>query len=389
MKKFLRICTILSLTLLSAFTTYAQEVPSRAEYECIRLMSSSKGVPPGPPDKAITYHHVWVPSLNTFRFTSGGLNLAYNVEGTGKELVIVVAGGPGLPREYFQPNLSPLGRYMTLVYYDRRADTLSTKAPYGFVTVSEMADDIDALRITLGYNRVTLLAHSLGGATAIEYALRYPDHVKRLILVGASAVLEDQRNVERRLVQSLKPEQLANYNANDGQGRSTISCEQVLNRYRALFPAYFHKQLESRYQEMSIYSIYFDALARKLVYASNEGPFDYRARLNEIKVPTLVVQGKYDAVTTMSQAAELARGLPYARLAVLNHSGHFPFIEENFMFTEWVRKFMAGTADRQEDLMVTQEVATPSHEFTAPSAAPPGGVPTGVPGAAPRNGRNN
>jgi proline iminopeptidase len=389
MKKFLRICTILSVTLLSTFAAYAQEVPSRAEYECIRLMSSSKGVPPGPPDKAITYHHVWVPSLNTFRFTSGGLNLAYNVEGKGKELVIVVAGGPGLPREYFQPNLSPLGRYMTLVYYDRRADTLSTKAPYGFVTVSEMADDIDALRITLGYNRVTLLAHSLGGATAIDYALRYPAHVKRLILVGASAVLEDQRNVERRLVQSLKPEQLANYNANDGQGRSTISCEQVLNRYRALFPAYFHKQLESRYQEMSLYSVYFDALARKLVFASNEGPFDYRARLNEIKVPTLVIQGKYDAVTTMSQASELARGLPYARLAVLNHSGHFPFIEENFMFTEWVRKFMAGTVDQLNDLMVTQEVATPSHEFNVNPVVPPGGVPVGVPGAAPRNGRNN
>src|SRR5687768_13592321 len=190
MKKLFRICAVLSLTLLSAFAALAQEVPSRAEYECIRLMSSSKGVPPGPPDKAITYHHVWVPNLNTFRFTSGGLNLAYNVEGAGKELVIVVAGGPGLPREYFQPNLSPLGRYMTLVYYDRRADTLSTKAPFGFVTISEMADDIDALRLTLGYNRVTLLAHSLGGATALEYALRYPTHVKRLILVGTSAVLE-------------------------------------------------------------------------------------------------------------------------------------------------------------------------------------------------------
>lgn len=390
MKKILRNCAVLSLTLLSAFATYAQQVPSRAEYECIRLVSSSKGVPPGPPDKAITYHHVWMPNLNTFRFTSGGLNLAYNVEGTGKELVIVVAGGPGLPREYFQPNLSTLGRYMTLVYYDRRADTLSTKPPYGFVTVSEMADDIDALRITLGYNRVTLLAHSLGGATALDYALRYPTHVKRLILVGTSAVLEDQRNVERRLVQLLKPEQLASYNANDGQGRSTISCEQVLNRYRALFPAYFHKQLESQYQEMSLYSVYFDALAKKLVFASNEGPFDYRARLNEIKVPTLVIQGKFDAVTTMNQASELARGLPNARLAVLTHSGHFPFIEENFMFTEWVRQFMSGTVDLQEDLMVPQEIATPSFEMNVNTTAPPTGVPVGAPGAAPpRNGRDN
>jgi pimeloyl-ACP methyl ester carboxylesterase len=246
------------------------------------------------------------------------------------------------------------------VYYDRRADTLSTRAPHEFVTVSEMADDIDALRRTLGYNRVTLLAHSLGGAVAIDYALRYPINVKRLILVGTSADLEDQRNVEKRLLQSLSPEQLAAYNASDTTGRSTISCEQVSNRYRALFNAYFHKPLESHYQEASLYSVYFDALGKKLIYASNTGPFDYRARLNEITAPVLILQGKYDLVTTMNQAEELKRGFPYARLAVLNHSGHFPFIEENYLFTEWVRLFMAGTVDLKEDLDVPQVIATPA-----------------------------
>jgi proline iminopeptidase len=360
MKNLVRLGFVLSLALLSSFTARAQEVPSRAEFECIRLMSSNRAIPPGPPDKAITYHHVWLPNLHTFRFTSGGLNLAYNVEGTGKEVVIVVAGGPGLPREYFQPSLSPLSRYMTLVYYDRRADTLSTRAPHDFVTVSEMADDIDVLRQTLGYNRVTLLAHSLGGAVAIDYALRYPTHVKRLILVGASAVLEDQRVVEKRLLQSLPPEQLAAYNASDSTGRSTISCEQVSNRYRALFNAYFHKPLESHYQEASLYSVYFDALGKKLLYASNAGPYDYRSRLNEVAVPVLIMQGKFDLVTTMNQAYEMKKGFPYARLAVMNHSAHFPFIEENFLFTEWVRQFMSGTVDLKEDLNVPQEIATPA-----------------------------
>jgi proline iminopeptidase len=389
MKNLYRICAVLSVALLSAIIANAQQVPSRAEFECIRLMSSSKGVPPGPPDKAITYHHVWVPNLKTFRFASDGLNLAYNVEGTGKELVIVVSGGPGLPREYFQPILSPLTPFMTLAYYDRRADTLSTKPPHGFVTLSEMADDVDALRLTLGYNRVTLLAHSMGGAIALNYALRYPTHVKRLILVGSSAVLEDQRNVERRLLQSLTPEQLATYNANDSQGRTTIACEQVLNRYRALFPAYFHKQLESRYQESSLYAAYFDALARKLVFASNEGPYDYRQRLSEITVPTLVIQGRYDTVTTMNQATELAKGLPNSRLAVFRHSSHFPFIEENFMFTEWVRQFINGTADLQDDLLIPQEIIGPAYENKVDSLTPvegvPGGVPVGVPGGARRD----
>jgi proline iminopeptidase len=393
MKNLFRICAVLSVALLSAMAANAQQVPSRAEFECIRLMSSSKGVPPGPPDKAITYHHVWVPNLHTYRFTSGGLNLAYNVEGVGKELIIVVSGGPGLPREYFQPILSPLTQYMTVVYYDRRADTLSSKPPHDFVTISEMADDVDALRQTLGYNRVTLLGHSLGGAIAIDYALRYPTHTKRLILVGASAVLEDQRNVERRLLQTLSPEQLAAYNATDSQGRSTIPCEQVLGRYRALFPAYFHKQLESRYQESSLYAAYFDALAKKLVFASNEGPYDYRQKLSQITVPSLIIQGKHDSVATMNQATELAKGLPNSRLAVFRHSGHFPFIEENFMFTEWVRQFVNGTSDLLDDLLVPQEIIGPQYEgglnTTTPAGGTPGATPGGVPGGTPRSGRDN
>lgn len=362
MKNLLRICAVSLFAFIPLLTAQAQtkEVPTREEFECIRLLASTRSVPPGPPDRALTYHHVWVPDLKTYKFNAGGLDLAYNTEGRGRELVIVVAGGPGMPREYFQPVLSPLSWYVKLVYYDRRADTRSTKPPFENVTVAEMADDIDALRRTLGYNRVTLLAHSFGGAIALDYALRYPEHVKRLVLVSTAAVVEDQRNVERRLMQALSSDQLSSYTATEAQGRATISCQQIQNRYRLLFPLYFRKPLEAKYADVNLYSVYFDALARKLVNAGSEGGFDVRSRLGEIKVPTLIIAGRHDLVTPLSNADVLARGIPHSRLAVFNHSGHFPFIEENFMFTEWVRQFIAGTTDLLNDLDVPQEIATPA-----------------------------
>jgi hypothetical protein len=45
---------------------------------------------------------------------------------------------------------------------------------------------------------------------------------------------------------------------------------------------------------------------------------------------------------------------------VLQHSGHFPFFEENFLFTEWVRQFINGTADLQEDRDLIQQIAAPT-----------------------------
>ncbi len=367
MKNFSRLFSLSLITLLFAVTVQAQQnVPVRTtspqtEYECIRLMSTNRTVAPSAPEPFVSYQHVWTPNLYTYRFKAGGLDLAYNVEGKGKELAIVVAGGPGLPREYFQPSLSPLSRYMTLVYYDRRADVLSGKTQQ-FVTVSEMADDIDELRKTLGYRRVNLIAHSFGGAIALDYALRYPERVKRLILVSTSAFIEDQREVEKRLTQSLTTEEMAELNRNDSRSRSPLSCDTVRGRYRVFFPHYFNKPLEEYLAESNLYAAYFDALARKLTFATSEGQFNARPQLADIKVPTLVIVGRHDLVTPVRYGEELAAGIPNARLAVFKHSGHFPFIEENFMFTEWVRQFFAGTVDLQEDLDIPLEIATPSLE---------------------------
>jgi proline iminopeptidase len=364
MRNFSRLLALSLLTLLFAAIGQAQNPPVRtttaqAEYECIRLMSSNRTVAAGEPEPFVTYHHVWTPNLHSYRFRAGGLNLAYNVEGKGKELAIIVAGGPGMPREYFQPSFSPLSPYMTLVYYDRRADVLSGKT-HQFVTISEMADDIDELRKTLGYRRVNLIAHSFGGAIALDYALRYPEHLKRLVLVSTSAFIEDQREVEKRLNQSLNTEEMAAVNRSEAQARATISCDMVRNRYRVFFPHYFNKPLEEYLAESNLYAAYFDALARKLSYVTGDGPFNVRSQLANVKVPTLVISGRHDLVTPVRYGEELATGIPYARLAVFKHSGHFPFIEENFLFTEWVRQFFAGTTDLQEDLDIPLEIATPS-----------------------------
>ena len=105
MKNFSRLFVLSIITLLFTAIVHAQNPPVRTttaqtEYECIRLMSTNRTVAAGDPEPFVTYHHVWTPNLSTFRFQAGGLNLAYNVEGKGKELTIVVAGGPSLPREY-------------------------------------------------------------------------------------------------------------------------------------------------------------------------------------------------------------------------------------------------------------------------------------------------
>jgi proline iminopeptidase len=349
MKKLIGISLLFLLTLSLAAPAVAQEGPSRAEFECLLMSNSSAVVEPGQQAQWASFHHVWLPGLTYGRFESGGLNLLYEIEGTGKEVVIVVHGGPGQPHDYFHPLLSSLSKYVKLVYFDRRADMLSTRSPHETAPIDEMADDINALRRKLGLERVTLLAHSFGGAIALNYALRYPASTKRLILVGASAAIESPAKVEQRILKSFSPQELSAYRSNEGSAAAATPCERVRKQYRALYQHYFHRLPDARSLERGVYSAYFDALAKKLVLASEEGGFDVRAYLDRIKAPALILAGRHDLVTPLEQATEMAEALPRSRLVVMENSGHFPFFEENYMFTEWIRHFIIGTADLRDD----------------------------------------
>ena len=67
---------------------------------------------------------------------------------------------------------------------------------------------------------------------------------------------------------------------------------------------------------------------------------DMRSSLPEIRVPALVLQGRYDWVTPMAGAQEMAQSIPDGQLHVFEHSGHMAFMEEPeelvAMLKQWI-----------------------------------------------------
>lgn len=348
MKNLLRRCAIASVVLVLASLAHAQEGSTRAEFECLTLANSSRLASPGAASPFVSFHHVWTPGLDYGRFESNGLKLTYEMQGGGDEVVIVVHGGAGLPHEYFHPMLYNLSRYAKLVFFDRRADMLSASSGQGMASVTELSDDIDALRKTLGLERVTLLGHSFSATIALNYALRHPANVKRLILVSAAASVENPYEGEKRILKTLSKVEMAAYRTSEGGTGATKPCDRVRMRYSVLYPHYFHKLVPYEF-DRGVYTVYFDALSKKEALAADSTGLDVRAQLSEIQAPVLVVAGRHDLVTPPDQSFQLANGLPQSRLVVLEHSGHFPFFEENYLFTEWVRQFMIATSSQTDD----------------------------------------
>lgn len=304
-----------------------------------------------PLSTSVSFHHVWTTDVDYGYFESKETDLYYTIAGRGREMVVVVHGCPGIPKDYLHPMLAPLEKYVKLVYFDRRFDGLPRALPRSVMSIASMTADLEALRRSLGLERITLLAHGFGGSVALNYCLQHPSRVKRLILVGTSPVLEDAGEVEKRLIEALSPRDQEAYKA--AQEGAFTALERDRRRYRVLYPRCFYRPPDSQLLDRDTYYIYFDALARKHVLSNEPSMFDFRSQLSRIRVPSLVIAGKHDLVTPVAQAEALAKGLPSSRLAVLHSSGHFPYFEQAALFTEWVRGFINDTADQSDDAIVT------------------------------------
>jgi proline iminopeptidase len=73
-----------------------------------------------------------------------------------------------------------------MVYYDQRGSGYSENSSEGNYSPDRMIEDIEEIRKHYGAEKVYLLAHSFGGILATQYASKYPDHVKGLILANCT-----------------------------------------------------------------------------------------------------------------------------------------------------------------------------------------------------------
>jgi pimeloyl-ACP methyl ester carboxylesterase len=111
-----------------------------------------------------------------------GIELAYQVHGTGRPLVLVHGGFGSV--EMFGPNVAALaaGRQVIGVDLQSHGRTPAADRPMRFET---MADDIAALIEFLGHEQADVMGFSLGGGVALRTAIQHPAAVRRLVVVSA------------------------------------------------------------------------------------------------------------------------------------------------------------------------------------------------------------
>lgn len=269
--------------------------------------------------------------------------LFYEVVGTG-DPIVVVHGGPGLDHAYLRPGLDALATRHTVIYYDQRGTGRSTaELVESAINIRAFVDDIEALRQVLGYEQISVLGHSFGSLIALDYAVRYPENLKALILMNpvepGSRYQEETATRQRERMTERDAAEMEELRATEGfAARDPATLSQV---YRIAF----RQTLRDRELIGQLNLDLANTTAKNgqdvaRLLGVSLGTVDWWDKIPQIMVPTLVLHGRYDTFP-VDMSRELAEAFPVGTFEVLN-SGHFPYLEDRDGLLSAISGFFAG-----------------------------------------------
>lgn len=119
-------------------------------------------------------------------------DLYYEVYGEGEPLVLL-HGNSGSIKDYYQ-QIPVLSKQYKVIAIDTRGQGKSKDTSKKDFTYKLFADDVKALADHLKLEKINIVGWSDGGNTGLEFALKYPDRLNKLVTIGANAFPEGVQN---------------------------------------------------------------------------------------------------------------------------------------------------------------------------------------------------
>ncbi|WP_018234058.1 alpha/beta fold hydrolase [Thioalkalivibrio thiocyanodenitrificans] len=277
----------------------------------------------------------------------GGARLRYVVEGRGTA-VLVVGSCVYYPRTFSRR----LGASCRLACSDLRHFAAGGgPGDAQRITLRTYAQDIDAVRAALGFERAVLVGHSHHGNVALEYAARFPQRVSHVVLVGTppcdvqqtitagdaywEAHASDARKaVLRRNLTALRA----------GASEGASPGEDFVSRYVAEGPRYW---CDPAYDAAWLWRDVPINMPMLRVFRDFFSNYSLSASWPESGTPVLVIMGRHDYVVPHVLWDGIRSTLPDLSFRLFEHSGHTPQLEEPVLFDGVFMKWLDAHGDNR------------------------------------------
>lgn len=286
-------------------------------------------------------------------YTVNGAKLYSVTVGTG-EPVIVIPGGPGGAHVSYRVFDSlTVNSNIQMIYYDAfgrgKSDTAKNVSEY---TLERDIEDIEGLRKEMHLNKISLLGHSYGSLVAQGYAVKYGEHLSHLIIAnGFHSFVMWQENDD-----NCNHEIKTNYpevwdTLVKSRDRGLISSDQVHQDIYGRVPyaflyAYSPNNFLGRggkpYPNSFNSKLYYQMVGKDgdFIVGNDIGNFDFRKQLKDLKMPVLIIAGRYDRVAVPWMQVKFKEYCPQARFVMFEKSGHNPQVEEPAKEFALIKEFL-------------------------------------------------
>lgn len=263
------------------------------------------------------------------------VKLAYYIRGHGEPLLMI--NGFLSTMSLWDPALlDELSKNNQLVLFDNRGVGLSTDTKENHTTIPQMADDAAGLAKALGYEKVNILAWSMGARIGQQLLIRHSELVSKAVLCaanpGGSHQIAASKDVESKLNNPNVPEmdKLGLVFTNNDAGR--LAASEVLSRIKSAVAA---GTMPNDFTVSKETTIRQDR-ARTTLRKNNNDNFK---QLKDIRVPVLVTDGRYDVIDIPRNSALIANQIPFAWLAYFD-GGHAFLFQQYKKFADTVNVFL-------------------------------------------------
>lgn len=260
------------------------------------------------------------------------------------EPVVFLHGGPGQGSTHFAELAGPmLEPSLRMVYFDQRASGRSATSPHNVYTLPILISDLEALRASLGAEKLALIGQSFGGTLALEYAAAYPERVSAVVFVAGLWDVALQCRLRNRTLAERAPDAYARV-------RTAAESDDCLE-FRAFADANEHTAYSNAIMfPDSVVRLRMEEVERAHgikntgtlgggLFRSGLGSYRFAA-FDRLTMPVLVIAGRHDGTARPEGLRELANRLPAATFTVFENSGHFVYLDEPERFARDVIDFL-------------------------------------------------
>ncbi len=265
--------------------------------------------------------------------------------------VLLLHGGPGMTHEYLEAFDSYLPRAgIEYYYYDQLGSAYSDQPDEPSLwDLPRFVEEVEQVRraLKLDHSNFYLLGHSWGGMLALEYALKYQQNLKALIISNmVPSIPAYSRYAQQVLMPAMDPKALGQIKALEAAGKyDDPRYEELL--MQSFYVYHVLRMPAEQWPDPVLRSL--NKINRK-IYVPMQGPselgtsgklvkWDRTAELPRITVPTLAIGARYDTMEP-AQMQKIATRVKKGRYLFCPNGSHFDMYDDQSVYMQGLLQFI-------------------------------------------------